>query len=66
MDIIQTIVTAFKDFMSGIGTSIVDFFSTAFTTTDGKLSTFAIVSLTFMGLSLALSFVYAIIKMIRR
>lgn len=66
MNIIQTIVSAFKDFMSGIGSSIVDFFGTTFTTAEGQLTTFAIFSLSFIGLSLAIGFVYAIIKMIRR
>lgn len=68
MGIIQTITDAVKEFFSGIGSSVVDMFDTLFKApgSDGGLSTFAIVALTFMGLSLAIGLFYGLMKLIRR
>lgn len=68
MGIIQTITDAVKEFFSGIGTSVVDMFETLFksSSADGGLTTFAIVALTFMGLSLAIGLFYGLMKLIRR
>lgn len=68
MDIIQTITGSITEFFKGVGSSMVDLFNTLFLSSaeGGGLTTFAIVSLTFLGLSLAMGLFYSIFKLIRR
>lgn len=68
MNIIQTITQSVTEFFKGMGSSIVDLFENLFISSaeGGGLTTFAIVSLTFLGLSLALGLFYAVFRMIRR
>lgn len=52
--IVTAIVTAFTEFLTGIGSAIVDFFETIFIADGGGLTTAAIVSLVFIGVSFAM------------
>lgn len=67
------IVTAIKDFLSGLGSAVVDFFQELFLTNTGttsapvwELSTFAYVSIVFMGVGIAISLSALIFHLIRK
>lgn len=51
-EIISTITEAFSGTLNGTGNGIVSFFETLFRTTEGKITTIAVATLTMMGLGL--------------
>lgn len=53
-EVISTILSAITDFLGGIGSSIVGFFSTIVTTPEGGLTEMAVWLLVFLGLSVAI------------
>lgn len=62
--IINAIVSAFNGILTGLGSGVADFFQTLFLANDGtgNLSVFAIVSLVFIGVAVALGIARWIIK----
>lgn len=54
--IVGDVVSAISTFLSGIGTSVVNFFDTV-VVTDGKLTTFATWTLVFVGVGFASKFI---------
>ena len=63
-EIITSIVDAFTSFITGLGTGIVDFFRGLVLDENGGLTEFAAWGLAFLGLGLAVSIVYAILRKI--
>ncbi len=53
-EVIATILSAITDFLGGIGSAIVGFFSELTTTAEGGLTELAIWLLVFLGLSIAI------------
>lgn len=62
--IVGTITDSFTSFVTGIGRGITTLFQNLFTNADGNISTFAIVSLSMVGLGIASGIVYAILRKI--
>lgn len=69
MDIVKTIVTSVKDMLAGLSSGIVDTFEQLFVKAGAEgakeLSTFAIVSLTMLGVGFAFGLVRFVAKKIR-
>lgn len=65
-EIITEIVSAFTTFISGLGSGIVDLFEGLVLDAEGKLTAFAAWGLAFMGLGIATTVFYAILKKIGR
>lgn len=63
-EIITEIVSAFTTFLSGLGSAVVDLFEGLILDDAGKLTPFAAWGLAFLGLGLAVSLFYAILKKI--
>ena len=64
-EMITTITDALGGVLTGVGSAIVDFFNTAVLTTDGKLTTFAVWALAFLGISFGLGVVKFITNLVR-
>lgn len=63
--IVTTMTQAFGDFLSGIGTSIVTFFSGIVLNAEGTaLTPFATWALIFVGVGLAITILYALLRKI--
>ena len=68
MNIIKTLTDSIKDMLGGLGSSLVSFYDTIFVqgTGDTKtLTTFAIVMLSMMGISMSFGIVKWIVRMVR-
>ena len=65
-NIIQTVTTAIGSFVTGIGSSVVDFFNTTVLTTEGELTTFATWSLVFLGIGFGSMIFKWVTNLIRR
>ncbi len=65
-NIIQTVTTAIGSFVTGIGSSVVDFFNTTVLTSDGELTTFATWSLVFLGVGFGSMIFKWVTNLIRR
>lgn len=64
-EMITTITDALGGVLSGTGGAIVDFFNTAVLTADGKMTTFAVWALAFLGISFGLGVVKFITNLVR-
>lgn len=65
-NVIQSIVESITGILSGLGSGMVDFFDSVFLNSNGTgLSTLAIVVLAFVGLSVGLGLVSALIRKFR-
>ena len=65
-NIVQTVTTAIGSFVTGIGTSVVDFFNTTVLTADGELTTFATWALVFLGIGFGSMIFKWVTNLIRR
>lgn len=65
-NIVQTVTSAIGSFVTGIGSSVVDFFNTTVLTTDGELTTFATWSLVFLGIGFGSMIFKWVTNLIRR
>ena len=65
-NIVQTVTSAIGSFVTGIGTSVVDFFNTTVLTTDGELTTFATWALVFLGIGFGSMIFKWVTNLIRR
>lgn len=63
-NIISEIVSAFTSFLTGLGTAVVDLFEGLILDDAGQLTPFAAWGLAFLGLGLAVSLFYAILRKI--
>lgn len=65
-NIIQTVTTAIGSFVTGIGSSVVDFFNTTVLTAEGELTTFATWALVFLGIGFGSMIFKWVTNLIRR
>ena len=65
-NIIQTVTTAIGSFVTGVGSSVVDFFNTTVLTADGELTTFATWSLVFLGIGFGSMIFKWVTNLVRR
>lgn len=65
-NIVTTVTSAIGSFVTGIGTSVVDFFNTTVLTADGELTTFATWSLVFLGVGFGSMIFKWVTNLIRR
>lgn len=63
---ITAIIDAISGMLTGIGTSVVQFFDGTVLSTDGELTTFAVWALAFLGIGFAFGAVKYIMGLIRR
>ena len=65
-NIIQTVTTAIGSFVTGVGSSVVDFFNTTVLTADGELTTFATWALVFLGIGFGSMIFKWVTNLVRR
>ena len=65
-EIITTVTTAIGSFVSGIGTTVVDFFNATVLTADGKLTSIATWALVFLGIGFGSMIFKWVTNLIRR
>lgn len=65
-NIVSTVTSAIGSFVTGIGSSVVDFFNTTVVTAEGELTTFATWSLVFLGVGFGSMIFKWVTNLVRR